>query len=184
MMELFLAIFVLLVIIAGISFSETHSFFGGTVTLIMTILGAEYIFGYNVIDSIVANPFIILFIILLYVVAGSAYTAFWKWPNYIQSKSNDIEEDFRKWSQRDPKKTFDSFLESSNYSYKASNNKERLSVWVMMWPFSVFWELSHKPAFWLWTNVYNTLGNLFESVGKNAAIKNHSKIVNNQSKKD
>lgn len=175
------AIFVLIVLIAGIASAEFDSFVGGTVTLITGLIGADLIFGYPVFASIIANPLIILAVIALYIAVGSIYTALWKWPDYIRSKSKHINSSYDNWTRSNEKnkveKTFDNFLDSPDYknNYAASSNKERLSAWVMMWTFSMAWELARKPAKWVFKNVYSMLGDMFEQVGKSTAKKMHDK---------
>ena len=172
------AIFVLLIFILGIATSEFDSFFGGMITLIIGLLGLDFIFGYPIIQSIIGNPLIILLSGAIYIAIGSAYTAIWKWPDYIRSKSDNIESNYKSWKKRrlsdNEPCTFEDFLESDGYSYYvASNNKNKLSTWVLMWPFSMFWEVSRKPAIWAFNTSYKMLGNMFEIVGKNTARKIH-----------
>jgi len=171
------AIFALIVLIGGIVSAEFDSFFGGTFTLIVGLLGADFIFGYPIVASIMANPLIAILAIALYSLIGSAYTGFWKWPDYIRSNSDLIDAKFNEWLRKDKQNhSFDEFLESDEYRpFGASKNKERLSAWVMMWPFSMFWELSRKPAIWVFNTSYEMLGSTFESVGKSTAKKMHEK---------
>ena len=170
------AIFALIILVAGIWSAEFDSFFGGTATLLIGLLGADFIFGYPVIASIIGNPLIGILAIALYVIVGSAYTGIWKWPDYIRGKATDIENSFMDWILKNKEGTFDDFLDSSFYDkYRASNNKERLSAWVLMWPFSMFWELARKPAIWAFNTSYTMLGSMFESVGKSTAKKMHER---------
>lgn len=165
------AIFALFIFVAGIVSAEYDSFFGGTATFIVGLLGADIIFGYSVIAAIISNPLIILLALALYVFVGSVYTGFWKWPDYIRSVSDLIDAKFNIWLNKDKQNhSFDEFLESVEYSpFSAANNKERLAAWVLMWPFSLFWELLRKPAIWLFNTSYAMLGDMFESIGKRTA---------------
>lgn len=170
------AIFALIILAAGIFSAEFDSFFGGTVTLSIGLLGADLIFGYPIFSALVANPLIAIVIVGLYVMIGSAYTGIWRWPEYLRGKSENIEHDFAQYRMDNKGGSFDDFLESNRYNgYRASSNKERLSAWVLMWPFSLFWELARKPAKWAFNTVYATLGNMFENVGKNTAKKMHER---------
>jgi len=171
------AIFALVILVAGVVSAEYDSFFGGTIAFVVGLLGADIIFGYPVIASIMSNPLIILVALVLYVFAGSVYAGFWKWPDYIRSKEINIEHTFHSYRQTLPDATFDDFIESEEYTsrFGASRNKQRLSAWVLMWPFSLFWELLRKPAIWVFNTSYAMLGDMFESVGKNTAKKMHGK---------
>lgn len=171
------AIFALVILIAGIASAEYDNFVGGTITFFVGLLGADFIFGYPIIASIMTNPLIIVLALALYVFVGSVYTGLWKWPDYIRGKETDIEHTFRNYKQNNlPESSFDDFIESDDYTsrFGASRNKQRLSAWVLMWPFSLFWELLRKPAIWVFNTSYAMLGDMFESVGKNTAKKMHS----------
>jgi hypothetical protein len=173
------AIFMLLIVVAGITSSEFDNFFGGIATLVVGLLGANFIFGYPIISSIIANPLLILLALVLYVLAGSVYTGIWKWPDYIRSKSENIEYRYSVWKmdrvKNNESTSFEDFIESNEYTYNfaASNNKERITTWVMMWPFSMTWEVSRKPAIWAFNASYKMFGTMFERIGKNTAMKMH-----------
>lgn len=171
------AIFSLLILIVGIASAEYDSFVGGTATLLVGLLGADLIFGYPIFASILANPLLAVLAVALYVMVGSAYTGLWKWPDYIRSQAENIESSYGTWmSIRKENVNFDDFLDSREYNYhRASSNKERLSAWVLMWPFSMFWELARKPAKWAFNTTYEMLGTTFERVGKSTAKKMHEK---------
>ena len=57
----------------------------------------------------------------------------------------------------------------ASYEYRdftASSNKASLANWVLAWPLSLTWELSRKPAIWVWETAYEVLGNLFTRIGR------------------
>lgn len=177
------AAFFILFFIAGIVVSEFDSFFMGTLTLISGLAIMQWVFGVPIWASIVSNPFIVLLILGVYIAVGSMYTAFWRFPNFINKHKDRIQsnyesyirntfnaktsDEFAKYLKDD--NNFENYLDSNHYEYKASKNKDRLSSWVLMWPFAVAWELMHKPAIWLWETIYYNLGDLFDNVSKRTA---------------
>lgn len=173
--------FVLLMFALGIVASERDSFFLGTVTIIAGLVGLDLLFAVPVWDSIKANPMMGLIYVIAYVVIGSLYTGMWRWPDYIKSHAGSIKISFGDWSIIQRKHGGDtdheSFLNSSSYHYSARKNKQRLAAWVLMWPFSLTWALSHRPAMWLFEQVYAILGEVFENVSKRTARKILNKNV-------
>lgn len=49
---------------------------------------------------------------------------------------------------------------------QASNNKERLGVWFVWWPFSVLWTVLGDGIVWVGKTVYNLLATLLRAINK------------------
>lgn len=164
-------VFTLAVLILGIISAEYDSFFMGSATLLVGLAVADLVFAVPVWASIVANPLMVLLIIALYVAVGALYTALWRWPDWINSRASRIKESFDSWNRNGTDKghggSFDEFIDSYAYgAYTAAENKERLSTWTLMWPWSLFWVLANRPARWIWNQSYRVLGQLFDKVGR------------------
>lgn len=171
--ETWFALFVLLVVASGIFSAEYDSFFAGTITFIVGLLGLDFMFGVPVFATIVSNPLAILLFLAIYIAAGSTYAGLWRWVRYIKEHSDQINRHYLSWAKSANKNgepdTFDAYLESSDYAFKASLHKEKLASWVLLWPFGLLWDLMHRPARWVWNTVYNNLGTLFDKIGKQTA---------------
>ena len=178
-------IFLLAFLAIGIIVSEYDNFAMGTITLIAGLSLLQWVFGVPVWAAIVSNPFIIVLFAIVYIVCGSFFTGFWKFPNFVNKNKLNIQLAFETWIKNTypssskeeyvdklkSEEKFEQFLDSTSYPMSASSNKNRLASWVLMWPFALLWELSHKPAIWLWELVYYNLGEVFQHVSKNAARK-------------
>lgn len=165
-------------IVAGVFAAETDSALMSVATFVIGLITLEYGFGIGVWAMLTGNWLWAIGFVVLYIALGAAYTALWRWPEYIRNHKESILSKYTSWT-RELKDTennsFDAFMDSDAYRFKASLNKERLGTWSGMWPFSLGWELSRKPAIWLWNNVYASLGELFEKIGRNTARKLHDK---------
>ncbi len=172
------AIFMLAFIVIGIIANEMDSFWMGAATLLIGLVGMQFLFAVPVWASIFANPLMLLLYAAVYVAIGSIYTGMWSWPNYIREHEDRIKMSYGEYRNRNKRDgievTFDDFLDSGSYDYKASNHKDRLAAWVLMWPFGLLWDLMHRPARWIWNTVYSGLGRVFEDVSKRTARKIHS----------
>lgn len=185
--EFWFDVFLLCFIFLGIVVSAYDNFSLGTIMIISWLALLQWIFDVPVWTTITNNPFIIVVAITVYVLCGTLYTGLWKFPNFVKKNKLKIQLAFENWVRNNFKNTidkqvyithlqsddnFNAFLDSSSYPMSASNNKNRLASWVLMWPFALALELSYKPAMWLWEIVYNNLGEVFQQVSKNTALKN------------
>lgn len=170
-----LAIFMLAFVVVGVIANELDSFFMGAATLLVGFVGLQWIFGLPIWQTVAANPFVLILYVAVYVAIGALITGLWSWPNYIREHADNIkyafEEHVRAQKRGGHEVTFDQFLVSISYPYKASKNKDRLAAWVLMWPFGLLWDLIHRPARWIWNVAYFGLGDVFETISKNTARK-------------
>ncbi len=176
---IFLAAFV----IFGMVSSEYDNFFWGTLTLISGLAIMEWVFAVPVWATIMANPLTVIVIAAVYILIGSLYAGFWKFRNFVLKNEGHIKEAFINWIKSSPSyerkdditeilksdEKFEQFLDSNYYPMAPSKHKNRLANWVLMWPFALLWELSHKPAIWLWDTIYSQLGTLFLEISKSTA---------------
>lgn len=167
-----------LFVVAGIMAAELDSAFISVATFVFGLLTVQYGFGLNLWAIFLANPLMIIIAVFLYLIAGALYTAFWRWPEFIRNSKDDIMEKYMMWSHEldtNADNSFDAYLDSQDYSYNVSQHKERLGTWVGLWPFSFAWEISRKPAIWLWNVSYYSLGSMLQKIGRNTARKLHDK---------
>jgi len=176
---IWLGLFALLsLVLLVVSIEKDNSALGSAV-LVITFAIAEFGFNIPIWDSIVANPFILIFYLIVYIAVGSLYATLWRLPNFLRKNSSSIQADYNNWkkanqwgsdnNKRDV--SFDAFLNSSSYQYKVKNSKDRIASWVMLWPAGVLWELMHKPFRWIWDTTYRGLGNALERVNRDTARK-------------
>jgi len=187
---LWLGLFGLVVLGSLIWASESDSFILGSAVILISAVVAQFVFTIPVWATLIANPFLLILYIAVYIAVGAVYAGMWKLPNYVNKNSNGIQIDYKRWKEnqddwnrkghdetRDV--SYDTFLNSPYYEYSVKNNKDRVASWVLLWPVSLTWELMHKPFIWLWDSVYYGLGKVFEKINHDQA----KKILENNSKK-
>lgn len=147
--------------------------------ILLSFMGLlKFFFDIAIVAIILANPMLIVPIVAGYLLLGVAYAGIWRWPDYIRSKADRIQEAFVAYCKdSNIKRTEEAFREfTDSYRYKnyfgVGSNKERVSMWIMLWPFAMIWELSHRPIIWVWNNVYNMIGTSFTKIGINTARRN------------
>lgn len=164
-------------VIAGIVSAEMDSAFAALVTLVIGGVAVEYGMGISLWGVLTTNPLLIFIALVLYVAGGGLYTVIWRWPEYIRKHKDEIMSEYTRWAgnqKSGANNSFDAFLDSNEYDFNASSHAERLTTWIILWPFSMSWELARKPAFWLGKTVYYSLGNTLQNVGRRTARKIHN----------
>jgi hypothetical protein len=164
-------------VVAGIVSAEMDSAFAALVTMVIGAVILEYGMGIGMWAALVAHWPWIFAGMVLYVAVGGLYTVVWRWPEFIRKHKSDITSAYARWASNlktGSNNSFDAFLDSKEYDFNARDHAERLTTWVVLWPFSLIWELARKPAFWLGKTVYHSLGNTLQRVGRNTARKIHN----------
>lgn len=148
----------------------------GTIIISFIVL-INFFFDISILEIVMNNPQLVIPIMAGYILLGIGYAGIWKWPKYIYSCGKDIQQYFVNFCttnklKRDDK-AFDEFLASSYYldKFGVGANKEILAVWIMLWPFTLIWELSHKPFIWVWGITYRAIANNFSKIGTKTAKK-------------
>jgi hypothetical protein len=175
------ALFVIIFAACGTFTASVGNMFWSLVVLAAGAGILEFLVGISVLSILIANPLLVIAVLAIYIGIGAAYTGLWRWPAYLRKHTNIIQIVFNRWRDDHPKQlagktkeeAFEAFLDSAHYAeFHPSRNKERLSTWVVMWPFAMGWELSHKPLIWIFETIYYTLGDMFVAIGKNTARRN------------
>lgn len=167
------ALLFLAVVVGGCVASEYENFFLGAITLLLILVALSWFGGIPVWAAFSANPLLAILALVVYGAVGAAYTGFWRFPNYLRKHEYAIMETYRRWRTdnkiEESDAAFDQYLMSDSYRYKAKDNKSRLGNWVLMWPFALAWELSHKPFIAVYNYIYYSMGDLFDEIGRRTA---------------
>jgi len=169
--DFWLISFLIIFIICGVVSSESENFLAGTVTFIVGLSTLQWLFNIPVLESIVANPIIVLLYLAIYTILGSVYTLLWRWPEFLRDKSESIKEDYARYIKTNATHTKEQYFASRYYSFSAGIYYNSIATWVLTWPFSLAWELSRKPVRYMYKLAYNILGDMFERVGRAVSSK-------------
>lgn len=160
-------VFVILVLGIGIVSSEFDSTIGGIITLVLLFSGL-YLFGYFPIQTAISTPLAILVISILYITVGFAYAILYRYPNYLNDHQDIIQDKWQNFlKESGENSTREDFYNNYRYcEFLPSQNVDRISAWITLWPWGVFWDLSHKPFRWTYRKLYHLAGNMLDSVSK------------------
>ena len=172
-------LFVIAIFACGIWSAETDNMFGGALTLLALAAGAQFLFGIPVFGAILANPLLLIVGVVAYIGIGLAYAVMYRYADYLRRHAYQIK---MKWSEfqlshqkthgKDTTPTRSDFRNSYSYQeYAPKYNADRIAAWVMMWPWAVFWDLSHKPLRFVYNNMYTLAGKALDRVGARVSEK-------------
>jgi hypothetical protein len=138
---------------------------GWTGTIFIGFLAALYFFGdisYKEAGHFFAdNSGKLILFGVFYLIAGITW-AFLKWRWYCLEMYDDV---FRYAYQRG---CTEENMQSAATDIKASNNKARITGWMIWWPTSLTWWLLHDPITRFYKFVYGKLEKYFESISSSA----------------
>jgi hypothetical protein len=172
-------LFIIAVFACGIWSAEYDNMFGGSFTLVALAAGAQFLFGIPVYQTILANPLLLVVGVVAYIGIGLAYAVMYRYADYLRRHASQIK---RKWEEfqlshqkthgKDTTPTRSDFRNSYSYQeYAPKYNADRIAAWVMMWPWAVFWDLSHKPLRFMYNNMYSLAGKALDRVGATVSDK-------------
>ena len=168
-MSILMLLFLAAIIGIGVWVSYEESLAWAAITWTTAISVMHFAFGISIFSTLgVLGALGLLF---GYVCLGGLYTGLVLWPRWLRKRKNSIKEAYEKWN-REPEDKRSDFYESLRYAeFTASNNKQRLATWTLMWVPSLVWDATHKPIIWVYENAYRSFGRLFDLVGKRTTSK-------------
>ncbi len=171
-LDVFLLLALVVFLVVGIFSGEYGNYVAGTATWLVGLCVLDLLLGVPVFSTIYDNPLLIAVYGIIYVGIGGLYSAFIRWPRYLNYHSEIIQSEHKKYAAKYPEGTLEDFMESSNYNdFKVSRNKDRLANWSLMWLFLAIWDLLNRPARFIYKRVYNAFGSLFTRIGKSVTKK-------------
>lgn len=164
-------LFVCFIIVVGGLSSENDSLIGAVATFIALIAGF-ILFGIPVFSTAVEYIAFTVLLLVAYIVIGLVYAIYFKFPDFLKSKSENIKTTWNNWKQKYPDGTREEFLKSGDYMvYTPYHNNSSITVWTALWPWGLAWDLIHKPVKFIYNSVYDIAGKMLDGVTKRVTSK-------------
>jgi hypothetical protein len=162
--------FVILVLVVGIVSAEIDSIFGGVLTIVLFALGSQLLFGIPVLQTVLADPLLILLVLLLYTMVGIAYAVGFRYPRWLKDRATSIIMEYDRYvafaKHQGLSTDKEAFRQSNYYSeYRPGHNTDVITAWIVLWPWAVFWDLCHRPFRWVYNNLYTVVGDMLNKIG-------------------
>jgi hypothetical protein len=165
-------LFVAAIVVIGVVSAEIDNIFAAVITLILLIGGAQFIFAIPVGVAVFANPLIVIFGMVVYTVVGLGYAVFFRYVEYLNSQAELIRRYALDFYRQHKDATEDDFLDSEQYSrFTPSANVDKITAWVILWPWALLWDICSKPTTWIYNMVYSLAGVMLDNVGKRVTKK-------------
>jgi hypothetical protein len=144
--------------------SEYESITAGALALIIAGLIVYSKTGVEPLYWALTNWLTVLLYLGGYVFAGAIYATV-KWWWVVEKSTSRIQHDYNEYKKAFPNtSTVENFKTSSYNSVKASLNKMRITGWMVWWPPSLVWSITHDLFTEIWNWVYNMFVNLFDKI--------------------
>lgn len=166
--------FIAVMIIIGVISAEMDNVIAAVITMLLLFGGAQLVFGIQISAMVMANPLIIVFGLLVYTVIGLSYAVFFRYAEFLNINADRIRHKATSFftSPKGKDKTEDDFLESDDYApFTPSHNVDKITAWLVLWPWGMFWDLCSKPTTWIYNTVYSLAGVMLDKVGKRVTKK-------------
>lgn len=159
-------LFVVACLVAGIVSNEMDNFFGGALTITFLAFGLQLFFGIPILQSIIANPLFIFLGLFVYTAVGVVYGVLFRYKDFLKEHKDGIKDSWKEYEGTTSHPTEEGFLKSYRYSeFSPSHNADRITAWILLWPWGVFWDLCHKPARFIYNNMHSFVGRMLDKVG-------------------
>ena len=157
------------VFVIGVMADIEDFFIAPVLAFLIYVAGLELLFDVPVLHTILDHPLTVFAFLAGYVVLGASFTGFWKYPDLLDSKSEDTRKNYNSFLRQedydDTPESKEVFMKDTYYNkMHPSNWKAQLSTWVLLWPFVLLVDLMHRPAKWVWNTGYKVLGQWFDSI--------------------
>lgn len=135
--------------------------------LVLYLIAGWFMVGINPLLWAYENPWRVLLGVIAYAAAGAAWSVF-KWRRHMHSPrvQDALKRGLREWIDSESKKRGEAFENSiwfPDMAY-ASNNKDRITSWIALWPFSV---IGYVVGDWLlraFERVYEALTGVYDNI--------------------
>lgn len=146
-------------------FAEAERLWSSVILVVLAIVIAQFAAGIAVFSFLFASPILFIAGVLAYLVLGSAFTAFWEWPDYCRKNvSPNALADYLARYKDDGLTEDDYYADPYEFRLHPKNHITRLGHMVVHWPFLLFWTLLCDPLTWLYNFLYDLLGGFFHKI--------------------
>lgn len=139
-----------------------------TFLTIMSIVG-WYFFAFGPLAWLIANPALIIPAFLVYVGIGCLYAVLRVWPKYLDRNKKYIIKDYEEWLNsthynKEKHTSYDAYMNSHSFKYSAWNHKDYISSSILLWGWTVLWDIIESPITWIYNNVYLWVSNALNAI--------------------
>jgi hypothetical protein len=157
-----------IVVMALVEFNRP---FWATALVIATIAGTVTLTHYPIWDEIRANPMMVLYWFIGYIILGGLWS-FFKWTRFVTRTVKEwvkrgYSEDLRRLNAIKDAES-DDMVELPR-EIDPTYNKDRFFGWSMYWPLSVIWTLFDDPFRAIFDFLYEQFGQLYTKIAKRIA---------------
>lgn len=158
----------------GIHSHESEQSWSFLLSFIISFLVLQFMFGIDLWGAVVSNPLTIFGLVLVYFFCGAVWVLLWKWPRYcerIVSKVRGAAIHSYHLNDTDTKTEDQARKKIAEDQLSIDENLERITAWIVAWPFGLFWSLLRDPITWLAKTWASMIGSSLKRIAERAVSK-------------
>jgi hypothetical protein len=168
-MTVFLILLTCILFIGGSILDSVPALIGGYLNLGTLVIIDLGLISYA---AILSNPALTIGLVIVFLALGVMYAVAWRFPAYVRQNRDIIAGQYEYWVSQidlDQDNSFNAFLDTNDYEFRASNQKEKLLSWTIGWPAHIVWNMFSQPVTWIAVRTYTQAVRLFSESGRHAA---------------
>jgi len=169
-------LFTIAIVGGGIIAAEFDSVVGAVITYVIMIAGFTFVFDLPFEVGLFSGLFMTVIGVVVYVGIGLVYGVQYRYGGWLKDQATNMKMDYADYEKdatamgETPSK--DGFRASRKYdAYRPKHNLDRITAWIALWPWALFWDLCHKPARWIYNTVYDIAARGLDAVNKRISDK-------------
>lgn len=170
-------LFVVFIFVGGIVSAEFDSVIGAMLTFAFMFGGFLLFFDLPFELGLFESLFMMAVGVVGYVIIGLVYGVWYRYSDWLRNQADHMKsryDDYEKSVLKDKGQvpTRDGFRDSIYYKeFQPIRNLDRITTWIALWPWALFWDLCHKPARWIYNTVYDIAARALNAVNKKISDK-------------
>jgi hypothetical protein len=168
-------LFIVIIFVGGIISAEFDSLIGAVLTFAFMFGGFLLFFDLPFSLGLFESIFMVATGVVGYVIIGLMYGIWYRYSDWLYSQSERMKRRYGDYAlslEKDQTPTKDGFRSSNYYDeFKPIRNLDRITAWIALWPWAVFWDLCHKPARLIYNTVYDIAARALDAVNKKISDK-------------
>lgn len=166
------------IIAVGVISAESDSVVGAVVTFVFLAGTMVFMGHWPSASTLWENLLMIAAGMIAYIGIGLVYGVLYRYAGWLKTEKVYVQVEYKRFVSEYTKKnngdypSNDEFRDSSHYEpFTPLYNADRIAIWVVLWPWAVFWDLCHKPIRFVYNTAYDIAAKALASVSRRISDK-------------
>jgi hypothetical protein len=159
-------LFAVVIIVGGVVAAESDSIVGALITFVAMFVGFYFLFDFPFEVGLFDTMFMVVIGVIAYIGVGLLYGIPWRYRNWLIDMKENIKYDYNNYADGKDSPTIAGFRASRYYNaYRPKSNLDKISAWIALWPWALFWDCCHRPIRFIYNTTYDIAAKFLDAVG-------------------